>query len=220
MRRAWRAVVVVLTVVGLGACAYSEPKPDPGAADTNVPPSRFVTATNTALVLQTIDLAQNDDFGVQTWASYNTYTPTQIAALIDIDTPAANPAGGLSEDPEWPAPGARNGTLSQSETGGPITYTPSAGFAGTDTFSYWACPTGSRFITECAAASVTVTVRRPTTTTTTTTRPPSTTTTVVVYEPSPATTTTAPTTTTTAPTTTTTAPTTTTTTTEYCPTCT
>ncbi len=101
--------VVVLLVAGIAGCAEEKVTPTPGVTPTNISPvANTDWATTTVGTAVVIDVTAND---------------TDADGTVDVTTVT------IVDNPD-------DGTASADATTGDVTYTPSAEFSGTDSFTY------------------------------------------------------------------------------------
>ena len=121
--------------------------------DGNPLPAQCDNATVTVTVLP-----QNDPpVAVDDSETTNEDTPVTIDILTNDDDPN-DPLGNIDPTSVTLASTPSNGTVNINSTTGQATYTPNAGFHGTDIFTYQVCDDGNTLPAACDQATVTIIV--------------------------------------------------------------
>jgi gliding motility-associated-like protein len=114
---------------------------------------------DTATVTITVNPVNDQPVAVNDADTTDEDTPITVDVVANDDDPN-DPLGNI--DPTTvdtiPGSGPANGSLTINNTTGEITYTPDAGFNGTDTFDYVVCDDGNPLPAQCDTATVTITV--------------------------------------------------------------
>jgi hypothetical protein len=179
-----RPPLLFALAAALPACAGLTVNDDPDATRASRDAeyrSAFVTTVDTPLAIDKRLMALNDEL-VRAGT-----TSVEESDLWAFQIFVAETTGTSAYHEDRPIRTARGGTAAAGSLGFWVSYTPPAGFVGTDSFLYGVCPADLAYnVTPCAYGTVTVTVTTRSTTTSSTT---STTAAVIGVEPPPPTTT-------------------------------